>query len=311
MIPLRQTAAFTQEEKNILLTLLYFDIFNYPLTQSEIVSFSQRPLEDGWLASLAALSDREIIFSFNGFYSLHNSPSLIARRKAGNQLAEKKIKTARMFSRIIASFPFVRSVMLSGSISKGYMDERSDIDYFIITATGRLWLVRGAMAVFRRIFLFNSHKYFCTNYFIDVENLEIDEKNIFTAIEACTLKPMSGNDFVHLFQNANQWCHHYLPNHKPEKDLVGEKDLLIKKIGEKILPSELLDRLDRWLMKKFRDHWKITYQHMLDDKDFSIAFQSDSHVSRSHPAFYQKKVLLLYEQKIRDLEQKHGTSLDL
>ena len=309
MMPLRHTAPLPEEEKGILRTLLYFDIFNYPLNEIEIASFSPLPMEMHWQTALVTLTNRQIVHRLSGFYSLRDDPFLISRRKAGNLLAQKKMRTARMFSRLISLFPFVRSVMLSGSISKGYMDEKSDIDYFIITSTRRLWLVRAAMALFRRVFLFNSHKYFCTNYFIDCENLEIGEKNIFTAIEASTLKPMFGKSYVNQFLAANQWCFDYLPNHKPENDLGSERDSLLKNVGEKILPGKLLDRLDQWLMKRFVGHWEARYHPMLNEKDFSIAFQSTRHVSRSHPGFYQKKVLLLYEQKIREFELQHSVSL--
>jgi hypothetical protein len=310
-MPLRQISRMTEEEKSILRTLLYFDIFHYPLTESEIVSFSPRLFESNWLPMLIALTDRKIIFRLGDFYSLHNDTSLEIRRKAGNKLAEKKIKTARLYSRLISSFPFVRAVMLSGSISKGYMDEKSDIDYFIITAKRRLWIVRGATAVFRRIFLFNSHKYFCTNYFVDNESLEIEEKNLFTAIEAATLMPMFGKDFVCQFQSANEWRHKYLPNHQPENGLGKENGSFLKRVVENIIPSNLLDRLDQWLMKRFTGHWRATYRHMLNDHDFSIAFQSGAHVSRSHPEFYQKKVLSLYEEKIHTFEHQHGISLEI
>ncbi len=311
MMPLRHPVPLLEEEKSILRTLLYFDIFNYPLTESEIGSFSPMTFGDHCQSALGTLTNKQIVYLINGFYSLRNDPFLVTRRNAGNLLAQKKMGTARKFSRLISLFPFVRSVMLSGSISKGYMDENSDIDYFIITAAGRLWFVRAAMALFRRIFLFNSHKYFCTNYFIDSEHLEIGEKNIFTAIEASTLKPMFGKSCVYQFQAANQWCYQYLPNHKHENGLGKERGSLLKNVGEKILSNKLLDRLDRWLMKKFVAYWEVRYHHLLNENDFSIAFQSTEHVSRSHPGFYQKKVLSLYESKILEFEEQHGLSLEL
>lgn len=311
MMPLRHTAPLADQEKSILLALLYFDIFNYPLTENEIARFSPLALKEDWHRSLMNLIDRKTIHHLNGFYSLHNDSFLASRRNVGNVLAQKKMGTARMFARLISLFPFVRSVMLSGSISKGYMDENSDIDYFIITATGRLWFVRTAMALFRRIFLFNSHKYFCTNYFIDSQNLEIGEKNIFTAIEASTLKPMFGKKYIYEFHHANQWCNRFLPNLTPENGLGKEREILLKIIGEKILPNRLFDQLDRWLMKKSVAHWNARYHHLLDDKDFSIAFQSSMGVSRSHPGFHQKKILALFEQRTKELELQHGVSLQL
>lgn len=298
-------------EKGILLALLYFDIFDYPLTESEVADFSPLPVNGNFKSSLDSLVDRKVIYRFDGYYTPRNNHQLIPRRTSGNRLAAQHLKIARRISKYISMFPFVRSVLLSGSISKGYMDERSDIDYFIITTPNRLWIVRTAMVLFRRAILLNSRKYFCTNYFIDSDNLEITEKNIFTAIEVATLKPMAGAKCIHDFQSKNKWSKGYLPNHHPQNGIQDEGPGPVKRLFEKFLSSSPFDKLDRWLMNRSLAWWKKRYHHLLTDRDFSIAFQSTRSVSRSHPGFYQKKVLSQYELKIREFEQLNGLSLAL
>ncbi len=299
------------QEKGILRALLYFDIFNYPLTETEIEEFSPLPKGDDLRSSLDSLVDQRVIYRFDQYYTLHNQYPLITRRVLGNRQAERQLKVARRISQYISMFPFVRAVLLSGSISKGYMDEQSDIDYFIITEPGRLWLVRSAMAFIRRVFFLNSRKYLCTNYFIDSQSLEISEKNIFTAIEIATLKPMYGKSCIHTFQTVNQWSRKYLPNHRPQNGIGNDGIRPIKTILEKVLSSASFDRFDRWLMGRSLARWEKKYNHLLNAGDFSIAFQSTRNVSRSHPGFYQKKVLSKYESKIKEFESTHGFSLAL
>ena len=74
MMPLHHTATLLDEEKSIILTLLYFDIFQYPLTESEIASFSPVPFKGNWQTALATLTDKQVIYSLDGFYSLRNDP---------------------------------------------------------------------------------------------------------------------------------------------------------------------------------------------------------------------------------------------
>jgi hypothetical protein len=311
MIPSRHLLTLPEQERSILRVLLYFDIFQYPLTKEEISRFAPATLSSDWETSLMALCTKEWVTCLDGLYSIDHNPFNVARRKAGNRLAEKRIIVAQRISSVVSRLPFVRAILLSGSISKGYMDSKSDIDYFIITSPGRLWIVRTTLALARRLFLFNSHKYFCTNYFIDEYNIEITEKNIFTAIETCTLLPMFGKEVVDRFDRSNQWSKQFLPNCNRFNNLSQRTDGWLKRFLETLLPSAWLDRLDHWLMNQSTGYWKRKYHNLLNQQDFAIAFQSSRSVSRSHPEFYQKRVIALYMSKINAFEAQWGVSLDL
>jgi hypothetical protein len=65
------------------------------------------------------------------------------------------------------------------------------------------------------------------------------------------------------------------------------------------------------LMNQSIGYWNRKYHHLLNQQDFAIAFQSSRSVSRSHPEFYQKKVIALYASKIDAFEAQRGVSLDL
>ncbi len=305
----RQTSYSGAEEKHFLRALLYFDIFNYPLTSEEVARYASATINFSSDLFLENLVSRKILFRFENFYSLQNDPQVATRRLKGNALAEKKMKTAKKFSYLISLFPFVRAVLLSGSISKGYMDENSDIDYFIVTETNRLWIVRTMLAIFRRILLFNSHKNLCTNYFIDNHNLEIGEKNIFTAIELRTTISMFGQTTIEKFQAANQWAFSFLPNFMPDDTKAPSQQFFFKGVVEKIFSFKWVDDFNEWLMNKSMAYWKRRYGQMVSSDDFEIAFRTTAGISKSHPQFFQKKVLMLYDQKISDFEIKNGMDL--
>lgn len=87
---LQFSTVLTEEEKYILRTLLYFDIFSYPLTETEIKRFSPLPAPSIVTNLLEGLITKQLVFVFKGLYSIHNQPALAERRVAGNMLAEKK-----------------------------------------------------------------------------------------------------------------------------------------------------------------------------------------------------------------------------
>ena len=115
-----------------------------------------------------------IIFQFGLYYQTQNEPDWSLRRQECNRRADRILPVAQRMARLIGSFPFIRGVFVSGSLSKHSMKADSDIDFFLITEPGRLWLARTLLVVFKKIFLFNSHKYFCVNYFVDTKHLEVD-----------------------------------------------------------------------------------------------------------------------------------------
>ncbi|MBC8048303.1 MAG: hypothetical protein H7Y00_16000, partial [Fimbriimonadaceae bacterium] len=200
--------------KGVLRSLIYFDIFNYPLTISEIVQYS--PVKLNGLSSVENILDELVesflVFRFGEFYSLKNDPINIERRIKGNKYAADILHKALMRSQLIHRFPFVRSVNISGSLSKNYFDETTDFDFFVIAKENRIWLCRLFLTLYKKIFLLNSRKYFCINYYLDTEDMLIPDKNIFSATEIVTLKNQTGEDVFEKFIEANDWIQEYFPN---------------------------------------------------------------------------------------------------
>lgn len=284
----------------IIKTLLYSDIFHYPLTAEEI--FERLEIEcadvDVVKRELRQLIASQNVFMFDEFYTLRDDVAIAMRRSAGNKMAKDLMPRAIRRSRLIYSFPFVRAVMISGSLSKNFIDENSDIDFFIVTEPGKVWLTRGLLALFQRVFLFNSHKYFCVNYYISHDHLMLDERNIFTATELITLKPICGNGLYEKLTASNDWVKEFYPQFKPATPL-SKKSLiwLPKRLFEFIL-KPLAGRLDSFVMHALTNRAHRLHGHKLSKQDFDVAFKSAPHVSKNHAGNYQKKVTEKFNQRV-------------
>jgi len=301
-------------ELGILSTLLYFDIFKYPLTGPEIQKFCHSKIHslNELQEALDFLISKKYINHSNGFYFANSDFSIIERRINGNQLAKNFYPIAKKYSLIISKFPFVRAVFISGSLSKGYMNKESDIDYFIITAPKRLWLCRTMLVLFKKIFLLNSHKYFCVNYFIDENNIEIRDKNIFTATELVTLIPMVNHHLFEKFLKSNDWTKDYMPNINSSGEIQAEKKqrFFFKPFWEKILNGSAGNKLDDLFLKITLKFWKKKFNHF-SEEDFKNALRSKKNVSKHHPNKFQERVLVLYDQKIKQFEKSHHVTLTI
>lgn len=165
-------------EKSIIRNLIYYHIFKHPLTLEELVNFSNDVTAN--ISNISVCLDNlirtKLIFNSGKHFSISDDESNFKKRKTGGEKADSLMNKAMRNGNFIAKFPYVRAVFLSGSISKGYMGENADIDYFVVTKPNRLWVARSMLMLYKKLFLFNSHRFFCINYFISSDYLEVEEK---------------------------------------------------------------------------------------------------------------------------------------
>lgn len=301
----------SRHESSIIKTLIYFDCFHYPLTGSELLSFMQIKVEDEatFLEGLNALCQLQLVFKLDGYFSIKNDLSIVARRLAGNRLAEGFLLKAHKNAKLIGSFPYVRGVGISGSLSKGYMDETGDIDFFIVTEPERLWIARTLLILYKKIFLLNNRKYFCVNYFIDTNHLEIPDKNIFTATEIVTLIPSYNLSVFKNFMDENDWVQQFLPNKLAVKTMNEERGKVgFKSLMEALLNNRIGSYLDAVFMKLTLNKWKRKFKH-INEVDFEIALRTRKYVSKHHPQGFQQRVLAAVEEKSKAFELAHHLKL--
>jgi hypothetical protein len=299
-------------KKDILATLTYFDMFDYPLKKREIFIFLGRTDElHEFEYSLNMLVNESAIFKVGDFYSLHNNYALAERRYKGNEKAARMLKKGERVATVISAFPFVKGVAISGSLSKNFADENADIDFFIITAANRLWIARTFLHIFKKItFLFNMQDLFCMNYFIDEAEPGIIEKNIYTAIEVTTILPLRGNAVFEKFYTANNWTKNFLPNNYMHISSASEtKRTWFTYIAEKILDNRMADSLDTFLMKLTAKSWNSkTRREKKNSKGMLMSMHTGKHFSKPNPENFQKKLLLRYEKSLAEIFDRYEFS---
>ncbi|MBC7830028.1 MAG: hypothetical protein H7122_19945 [Chitinophagaceae bacterium] len=294
-------------EKDILNVLAYFDIFHYPVSKKEILLYLQsRPRDSEVTSALKRLQADKSVFKHEDFYFLRNDPSVVDERKDNNKRAQTLLKTAYRISSFLFQFPYVRGIGISGSLSKNVADKNADIDFFVITKSNRLWIARTLMHLFKKLtFIVGRQHWFCMNYYIDEEALQISDKNIYTAIEVITLVPVCGNGTIKNFFDANDWAQMYFPNYDLSTDsLKKAKHSFLKKLFEAFFNNSFGERLDNYLMKLTSTRWnRKELQGKLNIKGGRMGLRTSKHFSKPNPAFFQQKILLLYESKLKEIDK--------
>ena len=293
-------------ESSILRTLAYFDIFQYPLSFEEICQFSDLEFSaEKHLKATQNLVDLGIVNDLAGFYSLQNNQQLVEKRNLGNLQAAILLTIGYRIGSFLYSFPYIKGIGISGSLSKNVAGPEDDIDFFIITQTDRLWIARTLMHIFKKItFLFGKQHWYCMNYYIDEKALEINEKNVFTATEVVTVIPVCGQSAFTKFYASNQWSKEYFPNHtlhkKCKKDDVAK--LYMKRFFEFIFDNSFGNHLDNFCMKLTTKRWiQKEDRNQLTFKGELMGLKTDKHFARPNPEYLQKRILELYTMKLMEL----------
>lgn len=296
----------TSLQQAILSVLCYFHVFQHPLTASEILANCPLKTTDKEIESaLRYLLLSGTIKTHKGFYFLsEQSNTIVDERKEKEKRAQRELKKSDKYTRLISRFPFVKAVCISGSLSKGVMEKDGDVDYFIITDKNRLWICRSLLIAFKKIFLLNSRKYFCTNYFVDVDHLEIPDKSIFTTTEINYLKAVCNKSLIDELINQNFWTKQFSPNFERtgNENCLKENRNTLKRLIEFCLNGKAGEKLDNYFFKITLIRWKKKFPHFTTE-DFDLNMRTRKSVSKHHPRGYQQKVLRAHETKLKEVLQ--------
>jgi hypothetical protein len=128
------------------------------------------------------------------------------------------------------------------------------------------------------------------NYFLDNDHLSLDERNIFTATELITLKPMCGKEHYEALIRDNDWVKEYYPRFMP---LSGESNRALRWWPKRLLEwllKPFAPMLDSFVMRKLTARARRLHAHRYDQGDFEVAFKATPHVSKNHAGNYQRRI---------------------
>lgn len=231
----------------IIKTLIYHDLFDYPLTAMELwklLIWEKDEVPDKELFYKVLLQRHGFDYK-RGYYFLNGRDDIIFKRIARHYESKRKNFNAKKVSSFLRLIPTIKFLGISGSLSMNNSTADDDIDFFIITRKNTLWMTRffTTFLVFvlgkKRGLGKNKNKdRICLNMFVSEDNLTFSQ-NLFIAHEIAQLKPLvSRGDVYENFLYENNWLSGFLPN-AARSNLQKEK----KQTGSFI--EKLIRNIDR------------------------------------------------------------------
>jgi len=266
-------------EKSILETIIYFDIFDYPLRVNEIQKWLWKNKAE-INETTSALNESQFLMeklsSKDGFFFFppkadpplaeKGREGLIETRLKKYRFAEEKYKKAKRIIWILSKFPFVYGVAVCNDLGYSNSAKNGDIDLFIITKKNRVWTVRFLIVSFLKIFRLRPGEThlnaICPSFFVDEDHLNLrnfsainpPEDDIHFAYWINQMTPVFGTEPLwERFYKENDWTADSLPNCRlfltsPVRKI---KISFIQKFGEIILFKFLADFVENFLRLKF------------------------------------------------------------
>ncbi len=296
---------FSRLQEDILRVFVYFDIFKYPLKAEEVYMFlpsnSTSPAEIARACTAQPL-DR-IVHQKGDHYFVadsRGSSNFLSLRLENERRARTYLLIARIFGRLIRTFPFVRAVFISGELSKGVSTRQGDIDFFIITAANRLWIARVVLTAFKKTFLLNSKKFFCLNHFITEDYLDVTDRNLYSALEIATLKPLYNIRLYDAYRDRNSWIKDYFPNLRSStgRDNGIPSRPIVQRLLEAPFKGNFGDRLDLKIMELWKKIWIRRYSTLPKEKREAL-FRCERFISTAYAGDFRSKVFKEYRTRLQ------------
>ena len=212
-------------------------------------------------------------------------------------MAVRQWPRAVRYGRAIARLPFVRMVAISGALAMDNAADQTDIDYFIVTETGRLWSARAQTIALVRLVAVTGDV-LCPNYFVADNMLSFSERNLFTAHEIVQMVPVSGRDVYRRLRELNPWTASFLPNAAGPPRVWWDPDIRpgwLQTFAERAGATTLGSRLERWERSR-----KMRKFHAASLREPEARFSAD--VCKGHVDGHGARILAAFAERLAALD---------
>ena len=306
-------------EKAILKTLAFFDIFDYPLTLVEIYKWLYQPDKNYQLSDVSQFLDSENlkdkISDKNGFYFLKGRERIIQTRLERHQLAEKKFKIVLRTVKRLRWLVFVKMIAVCNTAGYNNAMAKSDIDFFIIIKSGRLWWSRLVIILLTQLLGLRRHNkkianriclsFYITEDHLNLSNIALPPADPYLVYWLATLAPIYDLNQANDFWQANNWLKGYLPNfYRPvlnNRRFVtdGWPRRIFKKINSRILTGPVGSWLEKVAEFIQLEKIKKNISSIASQPDTRVIIADD--ILKFHETDRREEYCLRWREKLKQL----------
>lgn len=289
-------------EAAVLKTVLYADVFNFPLTISELHHYLivDQPiaLEQIQVVLTESTALAPLLQVIDGYVVYGNRQELISLRRERELASSVLWDQAVRYGAWLARLPFVRMVALTGALSmRNASGDHDDLDYVLVTAPGRVWLARGFAVLLVKLAK-RRGVVICPNYVLATTALAQTRQTLYVAHEIAQMVPLYGMAIYAQMRAANSWVQMHLYNadhafYEPPEQQPRGIWRAIKGALERIMSGQIGKKLDEW------EHERKLRRFEAELKLADGAARLDSDQVKGHFRDHGRWVMQRYHERLR------------
>lgn len=265
-------------QKAIKETVAFFDLFDYPLTPSEVYKYCFLESDLAKVEKeLASMKTCGFINEKDNFYFLPKRDKIIGTRQRRKLHAKRKYTKAGLIVKIFKFIPWIKMIAIGNIIGEDNLKDNSDIDFFIVTKKKRIWLTRLFCNFVTQSFGLrpkekNMRDKICLSFFVSEEEMNLEKLMLEDGQDFYFIYWMSGLKLIYdkdetweKFKKANSWIYECLPNLGQDRKRLKEYsfdwfwcnfkkavgltfdrlDTIAGKFQIKILPKQIKEKMNK------------------------------------------------------------------
>jgi len=289
-------------------TMLFFDIFNFPMTLDEISHYLLGLKVDRPHLKIY-LEESRTIEHYHGYYFLKGRHELVERRNKNLVVTDKLWRKVYRFLKFFRMVPFIKMIAVCNTLAYNNPTQESDIDLFVVAKKGRLFTCRAILSVLAHFLGVRRHGgkiagRFCLSFFVsenamNLEPLCLKPYDIYMAYWAMSLAPVFGEETYMKFVAENAWLKRYFPEGLiPGTEFLSKPGFIsrgIKYFFEQMLLGSFGDWIEKFLEKFMINRAEIKAANLPDRRGIVISPE----MLKFHDNDMREIIRELWEARIR------------
>ena len=286
-----------QDHLGLIDAIVYGDVFDCAITFEELHRYSLVRVSPEELTSrLAGPVLSQLFGERGGYYFLAGRDHLASERVDRRRRALTMRRRALRVARILQYLPFVRGLLLTGSVAADDATEEADLDLLIIIAKQRLALAFTVLAPISRLL---SRRVFCPNYYLTENHLLMQRRDYYVAREIVQAEHVAGPGGD--LWSSNGWVVDFFPNAQarslPARALPGGRLL------QGLLESPFRGKFGDWLERRaqrlvqarlaahFAHHGRTVPTTVIEclEANIELRFHGDPRIDRSLHRYAERR----------------------